>query len=406
MYSSAILVDHRENNGALPYLENDIEKDNNLYSSKSSKFGGGKILFKKINNCKIGDYAITLACKTQNKTLLAACIERKTWKDLAASIKDTRARNQHVNMEILKNKTGCRLFYIIEGATTFNSERTINGIKFKALHAKLRSWSISGIPFFQTRTPQQTSLLIIKLARDFTRLYHCNYLNFPLQTLLCGGNPETPENPNSETETETEIKNSEHPLEVLKNKIQAAITKYAESQESPDIVTRKTNFLISNYLTTNQELPHVDFNVPICLTEKTEKPLLQIKLNVWNSIPGVSELTSSVLNSKYKLADFIVQNTSLIPELAEVQRTSGTKIGIAAAKKITNAVTQNNILVKMLESLPGISKTKSQIILAAIPVLDLMSGKISKTQLSNVKINKRNLGKAATEKIFSVFQIL
>lgn len=64
------------------------------------------------------------------------CIERKTWKDLANSIKDGRTRNLN-KMLGLREKTGCALFYLIEGRPFYAHDYKICGIEFKSLLAHL-----------------------------------------------------------------------------------------------------------------------------------------------------------------------------------------------------------------------------------------------------------------------------
>jgi len=77
------------------------------------KSGGGELISQIVNNATIGDYAIMVpSCKDPSKNILAAVFERKTWKDLAASLKDQRCTTQHKNMVELRDHKGCKLYYI------------------------------------------------------------------------------------------------------------------------------------------------------------------------------------------------------------------------------------------------------------------------------------------------------
>lgn len=65
-----------------------------------------------VEQITVGDYLICEASATGRRVL--ACIERKTWADLAASISDGRHRNVE-KMEQIRTSTGCKLFLLLEG---------------------------------------------------------------------------------------------------------------------------------------------------------------------------------------------------------------------------------------------------------------------------------------------------
>jgi ERCC4-type nuclease len=63
----------------------------------------------RVERLEIGDYAISY------KGHIIAVFERKTWRDLAASIKDGRNTPQKAKMNDLRASCGCKVFYLIEG---------------------------------------------------------------------------------------------------------------------------------------------------------------------------------------------------------------------------------------------------------------------------------------------------
>jgi ERCC4-type nuclease len=79
---------------------------------------------------QIGDYIIS-----ENNKIIAA-IERKSWVDLAASIKDGRAANIN-KMISLREQTGCKLLYLIEGHARNAPTRKFARIPYKNLQAHL-----------------------------------------------------------------------------------------------------------------------------------------------------------------------------------------------------------------------------------------------------------------------------
>ena len=80
-----------------------------------------------IKRLLIGDFVIY-------KNGVQAVFERKTWDDLASSIKDGRKYNIQKLLE-LKNETGCKLFYIIEGIPTpFHQNIPLNNLQAHLNH--------------------------------------------------------------------------------------------------------------------------------------------------------------------------------------------------------------------------------------------------------------------------------
>ena len=180
--SAYILADHREDTGAIPYLSQMVASNNRINSKMAFKSGGGELIQQTVNNATIGDYSILIpSLKNPSKNILAVVFERKTWKDLAASIKDQRSVVQHKNMVALRDKKGCLLYYIIEGGLTYQDTTKICRIPFKNLHAKMRSMSLKGVHSFQTKDQQDTARLLINIARDISRLYRTVRISFEKQ---------------------------------------------------------------------------------------------------------------------------------------------------------------------------------------------------------------------------------
>ena len=75
-------------------------------------------------------------------------------------------------MILTKNKLKCFIYLIIEGNLSYKEDYVLNGIPFKNMHAKLRSLSLQGIHFLQTKNQEDTARLLINLSRDIVRLYN------------------------------------------------------------------------------------------------------------------------------------------------------------------------------------------------------------------------------------------
>ena len=71
----------------------------------------------KISNLSLGDIQI----RHSKSGKIAMMIERKTWKDLAASILDHRYKEQHSRYVDWANENTCAVWYILEGPKKFRT---------------------------------------------------------------------------------------------------------------------------------------------------------------------------------------------------------------------------------------------------------------------------------------------
>lgn len=83
-----------------------------------------------VKRIQVGDYVISF------NDIILFVIERKTWSDLASSIKD--GRKENVNKLInLREKTNCKIVYLMEGKSRFAAAKKIGRIPYKNLQAHL-----------------------------------------------------------------------------------------------------------------------------------------------------------------------------------------------------------------------------------------------------------------------------
>lgn len=82
----------------------------------------------------VGDFLIGF--KKNEKFIPLVIIERKTWADLSASIKDGRVHNVQKLLSY-REETGARIAYLIEGSVPKNITAQIEGIPYKSLRAHL-----------------------------------------------------------------------------------------------------------------------------------------------------------------------------------------------------------------------------------------------------------------------------
>jgi len=117
----------------------------------------------RVETLTLGDYHL----RTDDKIFFI--FERKTWKDLAASIKDGRYREQKKRLCEVARGGEIRVFYIIEGPMTYDDDKEISRVPFATLDTARRSMIFSGVFPIQTKSPEHTFDFLKKFMADFIR---------------------------------------------------------------------------------------------------------------------------------------------------------------------------------------------------------------------------------------------
>lgn len=462
-----ILADHRENNGAIPYLSAAVDHNNNANSAKLPwKSGGGNLLYQILNNGTVGDYTIMLPSKQDaSKNIIAAVFERKTWKDLAASIKDQRSIHQHKSLTEFESKHGCYIYYIMEGPMSYAEDTEIGRLPFKNLHAKMRSLSLRGAHSFQTKSPDHTAWLLANLARDLAKLYRQDQIAFPLQEVVAS--------PIELSESEREknaAKTLFDDLTTAFGKYNASTSSLVDQQENSLIINAMTNMIsliqgfvppppVSGVPETDGEfdifqdasLPEEKQHEPIKLPIKQEpikqEPIKEepkvhipeqlktravrsytdILMRMWCEIPRITTKSAPIIMRKIDIKELICclpeNKIKLRDVIAHLSFTGGTKIGQVKADAIMqvssngidplNMPAARDIHAKILSQVPLISQEVANAILEVTDLHTICRIIMEKNRfrtedledlIADVKRPKgvRKLGKAAAKKIIEI----
>ncbi len=360
-----IIADHRESNGANPYLQARVDQNNNHNIKLPWKSGGGSLLFQIVNNGAIGDDSIMLPSRyNPNNMVVAAIFERKAWKDLAASIKDQRLVNQHKNMVGIRDSKGCFIYYIIEGGLTYADDTEIGHIPFKNLHAKLRSMSLKGVHSWQTRDQEDTARFLVHIARDLSRLYRQELVSFPLQ--------EQHSVNNFKQDLATLINRYKNCTDVDVTRIIAAMT--SEYEKISDIVPSTG---------AAEPKPPSEPILPTELTKRAESSHTDIIMQMWCAIPKVTNKTAPVLMNYISILDLISTSdtTTIKNTIANMSFASGMKFGPSRADSIVAIAYEGNdpgrlseahsTHVNIISQIPGVSTDTAGLILKQIPMKQL-----------------------------------
>lgn len=147
------------------YLVSDTRERyvHSLIDSAFREAGAGHV----VAQINTGDY---LVCRrlAGGKPEILACIERKTLKDFAVSLRDGRYENRHKMMD-LRDQTGCQLYFIVEGpafpeATWKVAGSTVYGT---VLAAMTNLMVRDGIPVVQTKNEAGTAQRLLDFVRSF-----------------------------------------------------------------------------------------------------------------------------------------------------------------------------------------------------------------------------------------------
>src|SRR6185437_4818248 len=311
---SLILADDREDEGAIPYLSAVIAENNKRNTKLNPNIGGGNISFK-IKRLTVGDYCILIKDKEDsNRTILAMIIERKTWKDLAASIKDERIKRQQKNMMEAKTKKNCHALYIIEGKFSYGDETKVKNILFKSLHTTIRRNTIRGIPFIQSSNEKHTAKIVVDLARDILKLYRTGEIDFP-NTEIDVEKTKIVEKQGGAEIMEIQ-KNSTPKVEDLLNDYCREITeinkryreKLLSSGAIPNVIdeinrivqkAKDPNLVISREDSFEEINELDDYSVPDTILNRVVHEDSDIILSMWTSLPGISDKSAVQLVEKY-----------------------------------------------------------------------------------------------------------
>lgn len=445
-----IIADDRETNGANPFFDKFIITNNAKYSKQSIKNGGGDIKLC-INRVTTGDYNIIINCNKE-KSIVAMIIERKTWKDLAASFKDGRSETQHKEMLSVQQRTGCILTYILEGKICYDKDYKVNRIPFANLDAKRRHLSLRGHSVLQTKDQEHTAEMIVNLARDIWRMFQMGELQFnpkliyeqhdsqkKINTNLTNlqiltyesykrellilnikyahlGNKLINHNTNS-IEDKTDKNNMTVISGELKitddiDEIEAAIEKSENIENINDIhdVELVTNLALLNI--------HSDETIiPAILTERKIKPNSDIIERMWVAIPGVSVKSAPILINNYKISDLVtandVQMLKLIKDISELKYPTGRRFGDELANKImklsyngkgiTRLDDLKNICIGILAEIPGVTRETAKAILDKYTLRQICLGEVNEDDLANIyKSSNRKLGIKTALKIIEL----
>jgi ERCC4-type nuclease len=285
------------------------------------------------NRMQIGDYAIVLNDK------LLAVLERKTYEDLAASIKDGRYDNKNGLINI-REKTGCVIYYLIEGPISPKPSQTFGNIPYLYLESAIDHLIIRDnfIILFTTDTLHTAT----RLARMV-----CSLENLRKKNDLCN---------------------------------------YTGSLDIIPKDTKPTN-------TIDTKDNEIDF---IYIKEKTSD--IDVVRSMWACFKGIAVITADTFMKKYTIGD-IIRGLSK-DTLEKIKYETGKCIN----KRVLSSLYKHDesTCIALLRTIPGISSSTAKIMLQNASLKSILSWDIG--AISMMRINKKTLGDKVAHKIKKYFE--
>jgi len=268
-----------------------------------------------VKRLTVGDYAYVY------KGNILAIIERKSWVDLAASIKDGRKDNISKMIDV-RNETKCTLVYLMEGSLFRQPQTKIARIPFKALRSHVDHLSIrDNVIIIYSKDFRGSADRIIDFAENMCTL--------PSIISIEGGDSTT-ENLLTISRTKTD------------DTIKVSIWKSIEG------VTNNTyDILIENFRLQDMMLSDIETEKISVLKYKSGNSLGEFRakkilksaksIDTWkkmlSKIPGITLETSNKILKLYML-DSIMRGDISVEQLAKIQKTEKRKVGKSDAIKI------------------------------------------------------------------------
>jgi hypothetical protein len=352
----SLAIDKRERDILRLIKKTEIYKDAN----------GKQILWRE-EHLTTGDFIIFC----NNKAIMV--IERKTWKDLAASIKDGRITNIKKLIKY-RTTTGAKIAYLVEGQA-FPSNRTRFG---RIPYPNLRS-HLDHLVFRDDVIEIRTLNLFGTIDRLFQLIKNISSIKTQHGGVTGNGVGVTGNG----------VDVTSDGVDVTGNGVDVTSDGVGVAGNGVDVTSDGVGIDEKNDL----ELAKIKHSL-------SDTDIIR---KLWVSIPGINE-NNYMLFANYHISDIITGNITK-EQIAELKYSNNKKIGIIRAKKICivsnpNLKINNNNYINILAAIPGISKRSAGLILSHHRLHNIiLKWTDVKQSFETLKIGKRTIGKKIIDNI-------
>jgi ERCC4-type nuclease len=300
----------------------------------------------------VGDYVITYRDDDTTPERVFAVFERKSLEDYAASMKDGRSDNKNKLLQ-LRDETGCKIFYIIEGdafptPTTTYARTPYYYIQSSIFHLQAEY----DIQIIQTKNTLHTAETLVAFVRSMENLAESRGALFKTFHLA--------------------------PRAIYGTGEQTAVD------------------------TVNTQTADTNDNLMAILTAPRPRTDNEILRSMWACFRYVSVESASEFMYAFTLADIFqgrVNSTTL--------SNHKTSIGRGLTKRVIESLLKQDSHrdIRILACVPGISDSKAKDILKQHSLRQLLSYSVGAISIIKVGISRKNLGESAAVNILKYFNM-
>jgi hypothetical protein len=247
-----------------------------------------------LKELKKGDYAIVHKNSIGGVAKVVAIIERKELSDYAASLKDGRHNNKDKLFEA-RNKTGCKIYYLIEGNMLSDKKSKYGRIPFEYIESSITALMVrDGIHVIYSRDQLHSCERLFDLVNCYARIMlETGEVSLDRSLALTLGNVITGGNPNPVEAGDTDE-------EELKDNEATETTEEPKDIEDPNAATDSTLF------------------------EASEKTVAQMAMNMWQCIGGVAVTLSGELTKICPI--YGLRGADTVLEIQDLHYSNGRKV--------------------------------------------------------------------------------
>lgn len=274
------------------------------------------------------DYLICRRGPAGSSAAVLAAIERKTLDDFAASFKD--ARYENVNkMRALREKTGCQLFFFVEGPAFPSPSRRFARIPYANILAAITKLMVrDGVFVVQTEDEAHTAKRLAELTHAFDSVGAVAAVA-PAYFGGAGG---------------------------AANAGVADVA--ADAGGVADVATEVAADVAA--------VDDYQFDVPAVLTDRTEPTECETAISMWMQLRGISVVLGKILTREFSVAELAAQ---LVPidRISNLKTATGRKINKDALASLL-AVRSGNLeqFAKVLAGIRNVTPDVARLILNSV----------------------------------------
>jgi ERCC4-type nuclease len=276
-------------------------------------------------------------------------VERKTWDDLAASIKDKRIFENHKKMLAARDQ-GYRIMYLIEGRAPNpeNSAIKVSGIPMANMMAKLDHFAMrDGVWVEYTRNASHTAQRLLELGKNMLTLETKSsaiQAAEPASASSVGGALE--ENKGEmPSDTSSIIRAITNPDEIIKKKYEKTVAQVREAMLGciPGIGEKTARVMLAscpfpNLVTFSGTASALQLNTfqtsELLALSRGERPAVVIAM--LTEIKGVSKSVAGIIAANFTIAKLCMRDTLTTAAIADLKATAtGRRIGTKLAERIS-----------------------------------------------------------------------